>query len=66
MKIAKGIVLVVSVIVVAGMLYLWGHTDGRTGKAIGLPDVAVADEGSPKFSPATPRSGATCSQKFST
>jgi ribonuclease Z len=51
MKIAKGIVLVVSVIVIAGLLYLWGHTDGRTGKAIGLPGVAVADEGSPKFSP---------------
>ena len=51
MKRAKGIVLVVSAIVVAGLLYIWGHTDGRMGKAIGLPGVVVASEGSPKSSP---------------
>jgi ribonuclease Z len=55
MKVAKVILLGVSVIVVAGLLYLWGHSDARSGKAFGLPGVAVADEGSPKFSPVMAR-----------
>ena len=55
MKATRTALLALTVIVAAALLYLWGHTDGRTGKAIGLPGVAVADEGSPKFSPVKAR-----------
>ena len=47
--------LVVFVIIAAATLYLWGHWDGRTGRAIGLADVAVADESQSKLSPVKPR-----------
>jgi len=37
------------------MLYLWGHSDGRTGRASGLLGVANAAQSSPELSPVKER-----------
>ncbi len=55
MKVAKRIVIAVPAIIVAAMLYLWGHSDGRTGTAPGFLGVSNAAQSSPKLSPVKAR-----------
>ncbi len=52
----RKVVIAASLTFVAGMLYLWGHSDGRTGRAPGLSSVAfAAPQSPPKVSPVKAR-----------
>ena len=47
MKAVKRASLGAVVVLVAVMLYLWGHSDGHAGRAVGLTGMAAAAESSP-------------------
>ena len=55
MPTTRKIVLVASTACLAAMLYLWGLSDGREGKAAGLIDESFAAESAPSFSPVRAR-----------
>ncbi len=51
----KRVLIGASIAFVAVMLYLWGHSDGRAGRAPGLSGVSFAAESPPKLSPVKAR-----------
>ncbi len=55
MTTTKRVLFVASMAFVGVMLYLWGHSDGRAGRAPGLSGVSFAAQSSPKLSPVKAR-----------
>ncbi len=55
MKIAKRFFVVAVVMMAGAIFYLWGHTDGSTGRTFGLTGEAVAAETSSGLSPVKAR-----------
>ncbi len=51
----KRVLIVASIAFVAVMLYLWGHSDGRAGRAPGLVGVSLAAQSPPELSPVKAR-----------
>jgi len=51
----KRVLIGASIAFVAVMLYLWGHSDGRAGRAPGLVGVSLAAQSPPKLSPVKAR-----------
>ena len=51
----KRVIVGVSIIFVAVMVYQWGHSDGREGKEFGLIVESIAAESQPKISPVKAR-----------
>ncbi len=55
MTTTKRVLIGASIAFVAVMLYLWGHSDGRAGRAPGLVGVSLAAQSPPKLSPVKAR-----------
>ena len=55
MRTTQRMLVGVSIIFVAVMVYQWGHSDGREGKEFGLIGESIAAENQPKFSPVKAR-----------
>ena len=55
MTTTKSVLIIASMMLVAVMLYLWGHSDGSAGRAPGLLGVSFAAKNPPKLSPVKAR-----------
>ena len=55
MTATKKVLFVASMACVAAMIYLWGHSDGRAGRAPGIAGVSFAAQERPKISPVKAR-----------
>ncbi len=55
MTTTKRVLIALSVTLLAGMLYQWGHTDGREARTAGLIGESFAAQSPSQFSPVTAR-----------